>query len=91
MWSYTLKSAGLKTTQLGLFGNPALGKYWTEHMLCYFTQQVGLKVFTKHAGLFYLSDLLFKKYYSAGLKCTGKNTYRITRGNSNNQKMNIYY
>ncbi len=33
---YTLKNAGLKTTQLGLFGNPALGKYWTEHMLGYF-------------------------------------------------------
>ncbi len=32
----TLKNAGLKTTQLGLFGNPALGKYWTEHMLGYF-------------------------------------------------------
>ncbi len=27
--------AGLKTTQLGLFGNPALGKYWTEHMMGY--------------------------------------------------------
>ncbi len=33
---YTLKNAGLKTTQFGLFGNPALGKYWTEHMLGYF-------------------------------------------------------
>ncbi len=28
-----LKNAELKTTQLGLFGNTALGKYWTEHML----------------------------------------------------------
>ncbi len=34
--NYTLKSAGLKTTKLELFGNPALGKYWTEHMLGYF-------------------------------------------------------
>jgi len=34
--TYTLKNAGLKTTQFGLFGNPALGKYWTEHMLGYF-------------------------------------------------------
>ncbi len=32
----TLKNAGLTTTQLGLFGNPALGKYRTEHMLGYF-------------------------------------------------------
>ncbi len=32
----TLKNAGLKTNQLVLFGNPALGKYWTEHMLGYF-------------------------------------------------------
>ncbi len=30
------KNAGLKTTQHGLFGNPALGKYWTEHKLGYF-------------------------------------------------------
>ncbi len=35
-FTYTLKNAGLKTTQLGLFGNPVLGKYWTEHMLGYF-------------------------------------------------------
>ncbi len=39
------QNAGLKTTQLGLFGNPALGKYWTEHM---------------HSGqrLFYLSPII---------------------------------
>ncbi len=33
---HTLKNSGLKTTQLGLFGNPVQGKYWTEHMLGYF-------------------------------------------------------
>ncbi len=27
------KNAGLETTQLGLFGNPALSKYWTEQLL----------------------------------------------------------
>lgn len=30
------KNAGLKTTQFGLFGYPAPGKYWTEHVLGYF-------------------------------------------------------
>ncbi len=41
-------------------------------MLGYFdTQLVGLNVFTKHAGLFDLSHLLFKKYYIAGLIFTG--------------------
>ncbi len=30
------KNAGLKTTQHGSSGNPALGKYWTEHKLGYF-------------------------------------------------------
>lgn len=33
---YTLKYAGLKTTQFGLSGNPAMSKYWTEHILGYF-------------------------------------------------------
>ncbi len=42
---YTLKYAGLKTTQLGLFGNPALGKYWTEHMLGYFDPAGWVKCF----------------------------------------------
>ncbi len=63
-------------------------------MLGYLTQLVGLNVFTKHAGLFYLSHLLLKKYYITGLKWTGSNNKKkktITRGNSNNQKMNIYY
>lgn len=32
---YTQKNGGLKTTQFVLFGNPALGKYWTQHMLNY--------------------------------------------------------
>ncbi len=41
----TLKNAGLKTTQLGLFGNPALGKYWTEHMLGYFDSAGLVKCF----------------------------------------------
>jgi hypothetical protein len=27
----TQKHYGLKTTQIGLFGKPALGKNWTEH------------------------------------------------------------
>ena len=34
--SNTLKNVGLKTTQYGLFFNPTLVKYWTEHMLGYF-------------------------------------------------------
>ncbi len=62
------KSAGLKTTQLGLFGYPALGKYWTEHMLVSFDPAGWFKRFTHHAGLFYLSHLLFKNYYIAGTK-----------------------
>ncbi len=33
---HILKYTGLKTTQLGLVDNPALGKYWTEHTLGYF-------------------------------------------------------
>ncbi len=66
---YTLKNVGLKTTQLGLFGNPALGKYWTEHMLGYFDPAGWIKKkITHHAGLFNLSHLLFKMYYIAGLK-----------------------
>ncbi len=40
-----LKIAGLKTTHLGLFGNPALGKYWTEHMLDYFDPADWVKCF----------------------------------------------
>ncbi len=36
IYDVTLKIAGLKTTQLGLFGNPVLCKYWTERMLGYF-------------------------------------------------------
>lgn len=59
---------GLKTTQLGLFGKPALGKYWTEYMLHYFDPTGRVKYFTLHAGLFYFSQLLFKKYYITGLK-----------------------
>ncbi len=42
---------GLKTTQLRLFGNLELGKYWTEHMLGYFWPG-WVKVFTQQAGLF---------------------------------------
>ncbi len=34
--NHTLKNAGLKSTQLGLLGNPALGKYLTRHKLGYF-------------------------------------------------------
>ncbi len=41
----TLKNAGLKPTQLWLFGNPALGKYWTEHMLGYFDPDGWVKSF----------------------------------------------
>ncbi len=33
---YTLKTAGLKTTQFGLFGNPALGQKGTNPALGYF-------------------------------------------------------
>ncbi len=70
--AYTLKNAGLKTTQFGLFGNPVLDKYWTEHMLGYFDPAGWVKhFFTHHAGLFYLSHLLFKMYYIAGLKWAG--------------------
>ncbi len=61
-------NAGLKTTQLELFGNPALGKYYTEHMLGYFDPAGWDNVLTQHAGLFYLSQLLFKSYYIAALK-----------------------
>ncbi len=43
--------------------NPTLGKYWTEHMPGYFDPAGWVNVFTQHAGLFYLSQLLFKKYY----------------------------
>ncbi len=32
------KNAGLKTTQLELFGNPALSKYWTHAGLFYLNQ-----------------------------------------------------
>lgn len=32
----TLINAGLKTTKHRLFGNPALSKYWTEHIMGYF-------------------------------------------------------
>ncbi len=56
---------------LGLFGNPVLGKYCTEHTLVILTQLVGLNVFTQHAGLFYLSQLLFKNDSIAGLKWAG--------------------
>jgi len=64
MFNYTLKNPGLKTTQLGLFGNPALGKYWTEHMLGYFDPAGWVKYFSHHAGVV-LSHLLFKNYYIA--------------------------
>ncbi len=39
-------------TQSGLFGNRALGKYWTEHMLGYLTQPVGLNVLPNMLGCF---------------------------------------
>ncbi len=40
--AYTLKhsTSVLKTTQFGFFGNPALGKFWPEHMLGYFDPAV---------------------------------------------------
>ncbi len=41
-------------------------------LLCYFVQGlVGLRVFNQHAGLFYLTQLLFKDYYTAVLKWVG--------------------
>ncbi len=55
--SFTLKNAGLKTTQLGLFGNPALGKYWTEHMLGYFDSAGQEHPWTKYkTNLIYLGE-----------------------------------
>ncbi len=42
---HSKKNAGLKTTQFGLFGNPALGKYWTEYMLGYFDPSGWVKCF----------------------------------------------
>ncbi len=53
--SYTLKKCWIKN-------NPT--KHWVNigQNTCWdiLTQLVGLNVFTKHAGLFYLSHLLFK-------------------------------
>ncbi len=57
---HSKKNAGLKTTQLGLFGNPVLGKYWHEHMLGYFDPSVWIKRFYPPCWVFHLSHLLFK-------------------------------
>jgi len=49
-------------------------------------------MFAQRAGQFYLTQLLFKNYYMAGLKwkLEIKNQTLISRGNNNNQKVNIY-
>ncbi len=52
----------------GLFGNLMLVKYWTEHMLGYFDPAGWVKCLNQHAGLLYLTQLLFKNDYIAGLK-----------------------
>ncbi len=65
-------------------------KSLTEHMLGYFDPADWVNCFTKHAGLFYLSHLLFKNDYKMDWKLKNK-THTIARGNSNNKNMNIYY
>ncbi|KAI2658510.1 Aconitate hydratase, mitochondrial [Labeo rohita] len=52
---YTLKIAGLKTTQFELFGNPTLGKYWTEHMLV-----IGVKLTGTLSGWTSPKDVILK-------------------------------
>ncbi len=74
---FTLKNAGIKTTHLGLFGNPALGKYWTEHMQGYFDRAGLVQCFLPNMlGCFikkyiFIYQLLFKNYHIADLKWTG--------------------
>ncbi len=54
MQYYTLKNAGIKTTISLLFGNPALGKYWTEHMLGYFDPACWVLYINPFARLFFI-------------------------------------
>ncbi len=59
---YTLKTAGLKTTQFGLFWQPSAGSKRAEtQRWVILTQQVGLLCLTQHAGLvFYGLKLLHR-------------------------------